>query len=799
LFSYSLSNEGNAGSGGAISLKSANGSITTGGLFSYSYSQSGNAGNGGEISLTAANDINNITGDLTEGLYSFSYSKSGTAGNGGAISLVATGGNISGQGNYSTVLGSFSLSEQGSAGNGGNVALEAKNKVSNLEILTLSSSSQSGTVQVTGLGDLSLTNTNIVTSKQVSVQTPFGNITLDVGGEGQSGNVDVTSTGNLTFDNSSIESDTKGSDPAGNVTISSPGLVTFNNSKIISNTSNIGNAGDIEINAGQGITLQGLYSHQDTPRRGGLFAETTNSGNAGKITLTTPELTLQNGAEIATTTTSSGAAGNITLQSHPNEENLNINLEQGTSISASTNSTLAPNSQVSASTSGSGKGGDLILSAPQAITITGQGRLAVESLSTGDAGNVLVTTPQFTLTDGVELSAAATSSGKAGEIRLNTQQLTLDKGAQILASNVSSSSKDIILEGLDTLTVSNNSAITASTQTGQAGSLSINANSNPATSVQVSNNSRLSVEATAGGTAGNLSIKAGQVSVQDGGAITVSSPSGQAGNLNITANSLFLNRGKLTAETGASGTEGANINLSGLELLVMQNESLISAEAFNQANGGNISIDTKFVIALTSVGPNGSDITANAFQGNGGNIQIQAVDIIGIEQRRAIDGNRTNDIDASSEYGAAGQVKLNTLINTTQRLTELPTQLVDPSRQIAQECAATGDNQNKFTVTGRGGLPQSPTDVISPDMVQDDLGTPIASNPPTGESVKPSPTTPPKQLVEAQGWVVDDKGVVTLVAAAPTVTPHSPALTPASCQESLGQARQGNEAAPLNK
>jgi hypothetical protein len=79
-------------------------------------------------------------------------------------------------------------------------------------------------------------------------------------------------------------------------------------------------------------------------------------------------------------------------------------------------------------------------------------------------------------------------------------------------------------------------------------------------------------------------------------------------------------------------------------------------------------------------------------------------------------------------------------------------------------------------------LPSSPTEVIAPDMVQDDLGTPIATNPPTRESVKPSPTTPPKQLVEAQGWVVDDLGVVTLVAAAPTVTPHSGALVPASCQ-----------------
>jgi large exoprotein involved in heme utilization and adhesion len=407
-------------------------------------------------------------------------------------------------------------------------------------------------------------------------------------------------------------------------------------------------------------------------------------------------------------------AGTLTLQPYQNQSTLNI--------------ILAPNSQVSASTLGSGKGGDLILSAPQAITITGQGRLAVESRSTGDAGNVLVTTPQLTLTDGVELSAAATSSGNAGEIRLNTQQLTLDNDAQIFASNVSSSSKGIILEGLDTLTLSNNSAISASTETGQAGSLSINANSNPATSVQVSNNSRLSVEATAGGTAGNLSIKTGQLSVQDGGAITVSSPSGQAGNLNITANSLFLNRGKLTAETGASGTEGANINLSGLDLVLMQNESLISAEAFNQANGGNISIDTKLLVALPAVGSNGSDIIASAGQGNGGKITINADGIFGIKERKAIPGNRTNDIDASSEYGAPGTVILNTLLDPSRGLSQLPEEPVDPTKQISQQCAARGEDQNKFTITGRGGLPQSPTEVISPDMVQDDLGTPVMSN-----------------------------------------------------------------------
>jgi large exoprotein involved in heme utilization and adhesion len=217
----------------------------------------------------------------------------------------------------------------------------------------------------------------------------------------------------------------------------------------------------------------------------------------------------------------------------------------------------------------------------------------------------------------------------------------------------------------------------------------------------------------------------------------------------------------------------------------MDNESLISANALNAANGGNISIDSKFVIALPSVGANGSDIIANAVQGRGGNIQIQAAGIFGIEQRTAIPGNRTNDIDASSEYGAAGEVTLNTQINPTQGLTQLPTQLVDPTRQIATECAASGENQNKFTVTGRGGLPQNPTEVISPDMVQDDFGT-QATFTQTRTNATPSPrsTNSPKQLVEAQGWIIASDGKVILTATAPNVTPQDGWQTPANCHVS---------------
>jgi filamentous hemagglutinin family protein len=553
-FSNSVNRSDSAGQGGAISLTAANDITIKGSLDSYSYSEPSTAGNGGTISLTAANG--SIT---TDNVYSYSYSKSGTAGQGGAISLIARSGDISGQGKQSTV-GSFSISEQVSAGDGGKVTLEAKNSVSNLQILTLSSSSKSGTVQVTGFGDLLLTNTDIRTSTQVTVPNPLNlsgpPITLKVGGEGQSGNVDITSRlGNLTFDSSSIQSDTKGSDPAGNVTISSPGLVTFTNSKIISDTSSTGQAGN------------------------------------------------------------------------------------------------------------------LLITAPQAVTLTGNAQILAQSTGAGAGGNLMINTGQLTLSNGAEAAVSGRGTGNGGTLQVSADSVLLDNNA------------------------------------------------------------------------------------------------------------------KLTAET-VSG-EGGNINLQVPGLLRMQNNSLISAKATGNANGGNINIDTGILIALPPEGWNGSDIIASAENGNGGKISIIAQGIFRIEQRKAIPGNGTNDIDASSQFGTAGEVQIKTFVDPSQGLTELPTQLVDPSRQIAQECAATGDNGSKFTVTGRGGLPQSPTEVISPDMVQDDFGT-LATGTQTRTDATPSPrsTNSPKQLVEAQGWMIGSDGKVILTATAPNATPQDGWQTPANCQAS---------------
>jgi large exoprotein involved in heme utilization and adhesion len=261
-----------------------------------------------------------------------------------------------------------------------------------------------------------LTNTNILTSKQVTVPDLFSPgefITLNLGGKGRSGDVDISSSGNLTFDNSSIQSDTKGRDPAGNVSLTSPGLVTFNNSFIRSNTSSTGAAGSIGIEAGQGITLIGSDSK--------LSAGTTKQGDAGNITLTTPELTLKNGANIATTTENLGTAGKITLQSHPNSENLNINLEQGTSISASTNSTF-----------NQATGGTIEIKAPNAIQIQGEGTITTETTGAGQAGNIQVSSRNLDLQQ-TQLSTSTIGTGDAGNITLDTSTLSVARGAKVFA------------------------------------------------------------------------------------------------------------------------------------------------------------------------------------------------------------------------------------------------------------------------------------------------------------------------------------------------------------------------------
>jgi large exoprotein involved in heme utilization and adhesion len=255
------------------------------------------------------------------------------------------------------------------------------------------------------------------------------------------------------------------------------------------------------------------------------------------------------------------------------------------------------------------------------------------------------------------------------------------------------------------------------------------------------------------------------LSVTKGSKLTVSSLEGQAGNIDIQAKDLLLDRGSITAETGKSGVaSGANINLNVTNYLTlrMQNESLISATANSFADGGNITINTPFLIAFPSSGANGNDIIAKAFFGDGGKIQIDAIAIFGIEESKALVGNSSNNIDASSEFGSTGVVQINRAIDPNKGLVSLPTGVVNPNDLIAQNPCKRG-KKSQLTLTGRSELPPGLTEDFNSTETQINWVEPVATvNEAPSQEIIPKIEAKPR-IEPAQGWIFNEKGQVTLV------------------------------------
>jgi large exoprotein involved in heme utilization and adhesion len=71
--------------------------------------------------------------------------------------------------------------------------------------------------------------------------------------------------------------------------------------------------------------------------------------------------------------------------------------------------------------------------------------------------------------------------------------------------------------------------------------------------------------------------------------------------------------------------------------------------------------------------------------------------------------------------------------------------------------------ENEFTVTGRGGLPPSPNDVLSSAEQPLPWVEPAVGGSQQVESPLVSREIRATEIIPAQGWVMDDRGQVTLV------------------------------------
>ncbi len=507
----------------------------------------------------------------------------------------------------------------------------------------------------------------------------------------------------------------------------------------------------------------------------------------------------------------------------------NLNILEGSILSAGIGEGLGTSKTVA---------GDITLNATGEIKVS-SGSLVFNDVgafndvgfgSKGNGGNITIDSGSFSLSDGAQLSASTFGQGNAGNVTVSAKDaVSLAGGQTTIFSRVEAGGVgkggdiDInaatlsLIDGAQLQTITSGASDTQPAGRGDAGNVNVNVTGAVSLAGQkngFSSGILSQVETGTVGDGGNITIDSGSFSLSDGAFLTAStsgqgnagaikvnaadfftisgsssdlnlnsglfvnsqSPTGTAGDIIVTSPKVTLdNRGRLNAQS-ASGN-GGNINVLQTDLLLLRRGAEISTTAGTAqagGNGGNINIDawSGFILAVPS---EDSDITANAFTGSGGRVDIQATGIYGIEFRES--PTPLSDITASSEFGTQGTVELNTPeIDPNSGLVQLPTIPVDT--QVAQGCYSPDYAQNRFVIAGRGGLPPNPKDILTPDAPQIDWVSvkPTHNNrsiPPV--TSKPTTSTP-KRIIEATGATLNAKGQIVLSAnsyAAPYTFRHN--------------------------
>ncbi len=455
-------------------------------------------------------------------------------------------------------------------------------------------------------------------------------------GSGRGGDLTINGSDNVELTTSALitGSGFGNSGAAGDLTVNTQRLLVRDYGVLVTSSLGANPGGDLTVNASQSVELIGtppillLPSDPRTRFITGLFSTTFGTTDAGEVRVTTQRLSVRDGASIG------------------------------------------------ASTAGTGKGGNIMVTASDAVEIIGKSQspdgnqaqsslaaTAVES-STGGGGNLTVRTGQLILQDEGRLSVRNRGTGDAGNLNVVADSIRLDNGGSIAAAT-----EEVARGGGN---------IQLQTQ-----------------SLQLHDNSIITAQARGSGKGGDITIDTDTLAL-DSSNITASASQSAGGNITINAaDSIRLdNQARIAAATEQAG-EGGSIKLQ-TQSLQLRNNSSIDAQARNNGNGGNVRIDTDTLVAFEN-----SNITADANLGNGGNITINT---------RGLFRDPTSKITASSNLGITGVVDINTEINNVEAtLPPLPQEFVSSEQIVADSCLGRRNFKGgSFTVTGTGGLPSTP-------------------------------------------------------------------------------------------
>jgi filamentous hemagglutinin family protein len=576
-----------------------------------------------------------------------------------------------------------------------------------------------------------------ISSKDIYLNNAI--ISADSTGEGNAGSVSVVAANSLRLENnSSISSNvssfngSKGIGNGGKVLLNAPSIF-ITGSSIGSSTASLGNAGDVIINADKEVIVDGIS-------RGSADISTVvfngGVGRGGDVTITTPSLSFLNNGYILAGTYGVGDSGNVKITAGK------MLLDKG---------------NIYTNTGGVGNAGNIALDVGQVVlrnkSNLSSGVYTSEKFpnSRGNGGNISVKSNTVTLSGGSQLNSSTYASGRAGDIQIDaTDAISLigmdadnvwRSGIFSIVNSTGKGRGGDIKVTTGTLKITDDAAISASTfGEGRAGDIRVNADR----SISISGTDRFA---------------------DSSGLYTVSRGDSPAGDIFVTTPRLTLNN-RAGLKTQSNANNGGNINVNSDLVLLRRNSEISTTAGLTQSagNGGNINLFSNVIVAVAK---ENSDITANAFSGSGGTVNIQTNGLFGIAPRPK--PTPLSDITASSDRGVQGTIAITQPdIRPEQGLLQLPGDILDASNQIGQSCPNARNSRpvGQFIVTGRGSLPISPLDPLADnpnlpalaELTQADRS--IASDRSTASAQ--TPTAAP--IVEAQGWQKTGDGKVILLA-----------------------------------
>ena len=369
-------------------------------------------------------------------------------------------------------------------------------------------------------------------------------------------------------------------------------------------------AGDISLNAQETISIVGQISKVNNKVNENAF------GQAGNTNIEAKNLIVRDGGVIVNSVFGSGTVGD-----------LNIRTFESVELSGETPQTSPGGLLAQIEREAEGFGGNIIIET-KSLSISDGSKIQVATFGNGDAGDLIINASEINVFDTADANnffstgifagilqdfrSETLPRGSGGQITIDTETLNIRNGARISASTFGEGDGgSILIRARDTVTVlginkfGNNSFIRSEVSppgsdtpvnpeliAGRGGDINIETKK-----LIVRDSGIISASTFGEGDAGNLTIRAADsiiLSGQDSGLFAEADPEaeGQGGSINVQTESISISdRAQVSAATAFG--EGGNITLDIDDRLTLRNNSLISAEAEENANGGNIEIDTR--------------------------------------------------------------------------------------------------------------------------------------------------------------------------------------------------------------